>query len=363
MEIFNSFLSGKPKALTVTEFVSTTQSGIRVVLNNAKDAKDGEAQLQNQNSDITKILSQLKKELKEREEKENDVQAFTQELSVQMAQSGLMRNLVRGISMLSFEARKDVAYLFRFLLQKSGNVKDGFTVSYLTENVDILRELVHGYKVRDSSAACCGLMLRECARHEELARALLYDECFEQMFGHVQLTQFDIASDAFSTLRALLVTHKKMVAQFLEERFDAFVKRCSELLVSENYVTKRQALRLLLDVLLDRSNIHVMTRYINQPDNLKLCMNLLRDPRRTIYTDALHMFKVFVCNPHKEKEVIKILSKNQSKLVQFLQKMNLDDAEEQAQEDRDLVLSTISALEKCEADPVTPKKDECNGVH
>lgn len=33
------------------------------------------------------------------------------------------------------------------------------------------------------------------------------------------------------------------------------------------------------------------------------------------------------------------------------------------QEDRDLVLSTISALEKCEADPVTPKKDECNGVH
>eukprot|EP00961_Rhodomonas_salina_P147503 1985024-Rhodomonas_salina.1 len=90
-------------------------------------------------------------------------------------------------------------------------------------------------------------------------------------------------------------------------------------------------------------------------------MNLLRDPRRTIYTDALHMFKVrsdyafdltlasvdfvclfcvtlqafehrmltkikavadvcfgdfsqvFVCNPHKEKEVIKILSKNQSK--------------------------------------------------
>ena len=40
-----------------------------------------------------------------------------------------------------------------------------------------------------------------------------------------------------------------------------------------------------------------MTRYIDDPENLKLIMTLLRDDRKTIQYEAFHVFKVFVVNP------------------------------------------------------------------
>jgi calcium binding protein 39 len=89
------------------------------------------------------------------------------------------------------------------------------------------------------------------------------------------------------------------------------------LLNSDNYVTKRQSLKvrsprararahvrtpvrltdagrsvqLLGELLLDRTNFNIMTIYISNPDNLKLMMNLLRDSSRNIQFEAFHVFK------------------------------------------------------------------------
>ena len=46
--------------------------------------------------------------------------------------------------------------------------------------------------------------------------------------------------------------------------------------MSSNYVTKRQSLKLLGEILLDRANFNVMTRYIANEANLKMMMNLLQ---------------------------------------------------------------------------------------
>jgi hypothetical protein len=43
-----------------------------------------------------------------------------------------------------------------------------------------------------------------------------------------------------------------------------------QLLDSENYVTRRQSLKLLGELLLDRANFSIMTRYISHPENLKV---------------------------------------------------------------------------------------------
>jgi calcium binding protein 39 len=72
------------------------------------------------------------------------------------------------------------------------------------------------------------------------------------------------------------------------------------------------------EILLDRSNFTVMTRYISSADNLKLMMNLLRDRSRNIQFEAFHVFKVFVANPHKTRPIVDILVKNQDKLIHFL---------------------------------------------
>lgn len=44
-------------------------------------------------------------------------------------------------------------------------------------------------------------MLRECARYEALAKIMLYSKEFFNFFRYVEVSTFDIASDAFSTFK------------------------------------------------------------------------------------------------------------------------------------------------------------------
>lgn len=84
-----------------------------------------------------------------------------------------------------------------------------------------------------------------------------------------------------------------MCAEFLENNYDRFFTAYQRLLASENYVVRRQSLKLLGELLLDRHNFNVMTRYISNPDNLKLMMNMLKEKSRNIQFEAFHVFKVF----------------------------------------------------------------------
>lgn len=47
----------------------------------------------------------------------------------------------------------------------------------------------------------CGTMLRECGRYEALAKIMLYSDDFYNFFKYVEVSTFDIASDAFSTFK------------------------------------------------------------------------------------------------------------------------------------------------------------------
>ena len=51
-------------------------------------------------------------------------------------------------------------------------------------------------------------------------------------------------------------------------------------------------LQLLGELLLERSNLKVMVRYVADEQNLKLMMNLLKDQSRSIQFEAFHVFKV-----------------------------------------------------------------------
>ena len=86
----------------------------------------------------------------------------------------------------------------------------------------------------------CGVMLRECVKHEPLAKLILESECFYLFYTYVEMSTFDIASDAFSTFKVsclflhhlfltsfqeLLTRHKVLCAQFLEYNYDK-VSKC-----------------------------------------------------------------------------------------------------------------------------------------
>ena len=78
-----------------------------------------------------------------------------------------------------------------------------------------------------------------------------------------------------------------------------FFSSFTTLILSNNYVTKRQSLKILGEILLDRANFAVMTRYIASETNLKMMMNLLRDKSKNIQFEAFHVFKGCLHHRHR----------------------------------------------------------------
>ncbi|CAK0895933.1 unnamed protein product, partial [Prorocentrum cordatum] len=99
-------------------------------------------------------------------------------------------------------------------------------------------------------------------------------------------------------------------AKFVEEHFREFFRDYNGLLESEDYVTQRQALKLLSEMLLDRTFMRVMLSYIGDETYLQIHMNLLRADSKAIQFEAFHVFKIFVANPYKPPKVCHILYKN-----------------------------------------------------
>lgn len=181
----------------------------------------------------------------------------------------------------------------------------GFADPYIAEeHFSIITQLIRGYG-HPEVALNCGSMIREAIRHEKIARRLLFSEAIWPFFdSYVHLPNFDVASDSFATLKDLLMRHRAVAAEFLEKEYDhvseeeedsggaavvlgmngegggrrgspsvrsdrAFsfpfpslgvqvFARYKTLLSSDNYVTKRMSLKLLGEILLDRSNFNVM---------------------------------------------------------------------------------------------------------
>lgn len=162
-----------------------------------------------------------------------------------------------------------------------------------------------------------------------------------------------------------------MVAQYLDQHYDRvspdmsgsgcrialisgerkqFFTAYKGLILSPNYVTKRQSLKLLGEILLDRANYGIMTRYIASTENLQIIMNTLRDKSRNIQFEAFHVFKVscgwtksgssrlrlindhasqvFVANPNKPPAIANILRKNKDKLLAYLREFHKDREDE-----------------------------------
>jgi calcium binding protein 39 len=120
---------------------------------------------------------------------------------------------------------------------------------------------------------------------------------------YIEDTKFGVSCDAFANFKEILTRHKSMVAEYLEKNYDRFFAMYGALIASTNYVTKRQSLKLLGEILLDRANFNVMTRYIANETNLKIIMNLLKDKSKNIQFEAFHVFKASfiyrrLCEPH-----------------------------------------------------------------
>ncbi|KAG2377617.1 hypothetical protein C9374_009133 [Naegleria lovaniensis] len=309
-------------------------------LTTTKDSKQQKAA-----EDCGKVLSGIKQLLLGNTaavEKEEPKKSDINDIAKEAYDTDFLLLLVQYLEHLDFESRKDGMIIFNFLvkLQMNGRYT---TVDYICEHAQILTILLHGYEKSEVSLLC-GSMLRECFKHEILTRKMLSCDEVYKLFIYVDNSNFEMQSDAFVTFKELLTSrHKAIVAEFLENNFEKFFGEYNNLLNSKNYVTKRQSLKTLGEIILDRSNFNVMSRYINDKNNLKLMMNLLLDKRKNIQFEAFHVFKVFIANPHKSAQVKDIIRLNREKLINYLKEFQpeREKEDEQFYEEKSQLISIL----------------------
>ncbi|KAL2834967.1 conidiophore development protein hymA [Aspergillus cavernicola] len=330
--------------------------------------------------ELAKQLSQMKLMVQGTQEIEvspDQVHALVQS----MLQEDLLYELSRTLHNLPFEARKDSQTIFSHILRfkpPQANSPDPPVISYIVHNrPEIIIELCRGYE-HSQSAMPCGTILREALKFDVIAAIILYDQSkegeaairltevqpnisqrgtgvFWRFFHWIDRGSFELSADAFTTFRELLTRHKSLVTGYLGTNFDYFFAQFNAFLVqSDSYVTKRQSIKLLGEILLDRANYSVMMRYVESGENLKLCMKLLRDDRKMVQYEGFHVFKVFVANPDKSVAVQRILINNRDRLLKFLPKFLEDRTDDdQFTDEKSFLVRQIELLPK---EPIEPTR-------
>ncbi|XP_024987885.1 putative MO25-like protein At5g47540 isoform X4 [Cynara cardunculus var. scolymus] len=294
-------------------------------------------------AELGKLLRELKQILYGNSEAEPVSEACAR-LTQEFFRENTLCLLIICLPKLNLEARKDATQVVANL-QRQQVQSRLIACDYLEANIDLMDILVSGYEDTDM-ALHYGAMLRECIRHQSVARYVLESEHIKKFFNFIQLPNFDIAADAAATFKELMTRHKSTVAEFLSKNYDwFFAEYNSKLLESPNYITRRQAIKLLGDMLLDRSNSAVMTRYVSSRDNLRILMNLLRESSKSIQIEAFHVFKLFAANQRKPADIIGILVANRSKLLRLFADFKPDKEDEQFEADKAQVVREIAGLE------------------
>lgn len=255
----------------------------------------------------------------------------------------LPEKMAEFLGELDFESRKIVVQIFSTVMRiQIGTTYPGLV--YIREHPRLLDVLFEGYS--DPQVALnYGQMIRECLRHEEIAQDFLRSALFKELIIKLEVDEFDVASDAFLTFKDVLTRHKHVVAQYLTENYSDFVGCYRALLESQNYVTRRQSVKLLGELLLDRENVKAMMRYVSEVDNLVLMMNLLKDSSKSIQFEAFHVFKVFVANPKKTSAIAEVLYKNKDKLLRYLADFHNDRDDKLFKEEKEVIIREIEELQ------------------
>uniref|UniRef100_A0A7S2J6Y7 Calcium-binding protein 39 n=1 Tax=Alexandrium andersonii TaxID=327968 RepID=A0A7S2J6Y7_9DINO len=252
---------------------------------------------------------------------------------------------------MDFEARKDAMRLFGTVLRVGPQLgADGQVIEYVRTHPRISELLLEGSS-RPEVFSLCAQMLRSCMRYPELVAFLHDQKAMSRLIDLARHQSFDVSSEAFSSLRELLLAHKAVTAGYLEAHFAAFFGQFNALLQADDYVTQRQALRLLSEVLLDRSFMQVRVEYVGNDMFLQIHMNLLRDKSKAIQLEAFHVFKIFVANPNKPYRVQQILFRNKVRLAKLLEAIGVKRESEKAlTQDLKTVVSVLQAM----GPPVSP---------
>ncbi|TKR73575.1 hypothetical protein L596_020873 [Steinernema carpocapsae] len=237
-------------------------------------------------------------------------------LSNEFAYAEIVPLLIGHLKLLSFESKKKVALIFINLMKRKIGFKSP-TAEIMRVNKNLVADLIYGYDHPDI-AQVCGIMLRECARHEQLAKTILEMNEFYHLMSFMEHPSFEIAGDAYNTFKTFILSNKTMTASFLYTNYKQFFENFDYLVSSDNYLTRRQAFEILRTLLKEPENQKVADKFLKDPKHLRRVMWALRDNSSVIQLEAFDIFLYFLDHPKRPRTIQRILEKNREKLLQFM---------------------------------------------
>eukprot|EP00930_Biecheleria_cincta_P045038 TRINITY_DN3103_c0_g1_i1.p1 TRINITY_DN3103_c0_g1~~TRINITY_DN3103_c0_g1_i1.p1 ORF type:complete len:364 (-),score=82.73 TRINITY_DN3103_c0_g1_i1:142-1233(-) len=224
--------------------------------------------------------------------------------------------LVSQLNVLDFESRKSVVRTVNAIVKL---LPHDTLLEYMEERSDYIKMLLDGSGNREVFIHCSSV-LRASMRSDELVGKLLGRGAADRFTELAGSSDFDISSEAFASLRDLLLLHPKAAEPYLQANFDSFFGAYHSLLQDgESYPTRRRALKLLSEILMCRPLMAVMIKYVSNSEFLQLHMIIMRDRSVAMCVDVFHIFKIFAANPQKPRRVQQILAKNKDKIVKLLE--------------------------------------------
>ncbi|KAL9053264.1 MAG: hypothetical protein Q9162_004872 [Coniocarpon cinnabarinum] len=288
-----------------------------------------------------------------------------------MCEEDLFYNFAVALPKISFERRKGVQVVLASAIRFKRDEQEEKDLPRAVKHIfqdrpQVMIQLCKCFEHNDCAMPVSGI-LQEALKFDSLTAIILYDEpgrdipalhganpntpgtgngLFWRMFRYIDRSSFEASAAAFETFRQILTLHRTLSQHFLRVNAPLFFSRYHSILMqSASYVTKRQSIKLLADILLDRTHYDLMSGYVKDHENLKLAMNLLRDSRRMIAYEAFHIFKIFVADPDKSYQVLKILIMNKQRLTLFLEQFLAErDEEGQFADEKAYCLSVIRGL-------------------
>ncbi|XP_047171222.1 putative MO25-like protein At5g47540 isoform X2 [Vigna umbellata] len=297
----------KSKPRTPADVVRHTRDLLLFVDRNSesRESKREEKQM----SELFKNVRELKQILYGNSDSEPVAEACAQ-LTQEFFKEDTLRLFIKCLPKLNLEARKDATQVVANLQRQQVQFKL-IASDYLEKNLDLMDVLIVGYENTDM-ALHYGAMLRECIRHQIVAKYVLNSPLMKKFFDYIQLPNFDIAADAAATFKELLTRHKSTVSEFLSKNYEwFFAEYNTKLLESSNYITRRQA---------------------------------VKESSKSIQIEAFHVFKLFAANQHKPADIVSIFVANKSKMLRLLEDFKIDKEDEQFEADKAQVMKEIEAL-------------------
>ncbi|CAD7936158.1 unnamed protein product [Amoebophrya sp. A120] len=331
--------------------------------------------LQAQNvGDLVQVVGQLAQVI---ERQQDWIPRITTEMN-------LLQPLLVTLPEIDFEGRKDVMTLFANICRSQTGIAGGSSSSTAPSSAGggatsagppvnseaeytpfeqyvvsqkLIPLIAERYARSPEISLNYGIVLRELCRCPGVNKHALDEKIIYQLFEIARTSDnFDLASDAFLSVKELLCRAKQLSARWILANFDEFFRNYHDILLStysehnaqeDLYICQRQSLKLLSDMLLDRQFMQIMLQYINSEEYLKVHMTFLRSSSKTIQFEAFHVFKIFAANPNKPRKITIILHQNRDRLVDFLDTFLIPDRQQDQQfiQDKNTVIDKLRRLQ------------------